>query len=494
MYNDEWFLLAVAQVATNRKCLQTLFVACDHKDIGMYTFQFYQPGDLFHPEPGWQAVTIDDMIPVDGESTPVFGLTKDADELWLMLLEKAYAKFLGSYTHLHDGDHARCMRHLTGGVQLIDTWDSEAIDTDSQSVLWWTMVENTRNGLFSSAMRRIKQPRHKRDEGKEGTGLTRVDPNEPLQFSHGVQVLLTAELSMNEANDLLAHANRVSGPLKLLKIRNVYGTSDWTGDWSSSSPLWTKDLRKALGATQLDNTVTWMNITDFDNQFDTLITTQNFPGAPAVFYDSLEAVEEGKVPLFADQFLITIKPKLEDYDESQTVEIDIVLSQPDKDSIFQDYTDGADMPEAMEVYMFHSPDRVLQQARNINEDEEEEEETSDEDVYVKEMVAKKAVYEWPKADMIPLREDPASSTFRQIRDARLSRGTYVIAIHQSYHKDELQYCLGVQLPEPDAPFELLVESLGTLDKPYRLPNPANEVNDQADLEARIAAATALVGL
>ena len=47
--------------------------------------------------------------------------------------------------------------------------------------------------------------------------------------------------------------------------------------------------------------------------------------------------------------------------------MEIRLSQPDKDSIKKDYTDGADTPELMEMHLFYSPTGALQEARNVHE-------------------------------------------------------------------------------------------------------------------------------
>jgi len=30
---------------------------------------------------------------------------------------------------------------------------------------------------------------------------------------------------------------------RLLKVRNPWGSHEWTGDWSDSSPLWTDHLK-----------------------------------------------------------------------------------------------------------------------------------------------------------------------------------------------------------------------------------------------------------
>ena len=52
---------------------------------------------------------------------------------------------------------------------------------------------------------------------------------------------------------------------------------------------------KFLGATVLDDTIFWMKIEDFAREYDAILTTKDFVGAPFVYFDSLEAVEPGDV-------------------------------------------------------------------------------------------------------------------------------------------------------------------------------------------------------
>lgn len=35
--------------------------------------------------------------------------------------------------------------------------------------------------------------------------------------------------------------------LRLLQLRNPWGTVEWHGDWSKGSPLWTDDVRSSVG-------------------------------------------------------------------------------------------------------------------------------------------------------------------------------------------------------------------------------------------------------
>ena len=54
---------------------------------------------------------------------------------------------------------------------------------------------------------------------------------------------------------------------KLIQIRNPWGKSEWTGDWSDKSPLWTKKLKKRAKFEDFDDGTFWMNMTDFRKYF-----------------------------------------------------------------------------------------------------------------------------------------------------------------------------------------------------------------------------------
>ena len=67
-------------------------------------------------------MTIDDYLPCREEGGPVFSLTSKGD-LWLPLLEKAYAKLHGNYNLLRGGFAYEALRDLTGCP--VETFDFE---------------------------------------------------------------------------------------------------------------------------------------------------------------------------------------------------------------------------------------------------------------------------------------------------------------------------------------------------------------------------------
>ena len=74
-----------------------------YRAIGLYVIRVFKNFQ-------WVYVTIDERIPVNTEAAngrkknePVFGCCKDPHELWVALIEKAYAKIHGCYENLISG-------------------------------------------------------------------------------------------------------------------------------------------------------------------------------------------------------------------------------------------------------------------------------------------------------------------------------------------------------------------------------------------------------
>jgi len=73
---------------------------------GIYGFNFYKNGRKAH-------VVIDDFIPVTREGELFMSKAK-GNELWVILIEKAFAKLHGSYERIIGGLSHEALRDLTG--------------------------------------------------------------------------------------------------------------------------------------------------------------------------------------------------------------------------------------------------------------------------------------------------------------------------------------------------------------------------------------------
>jgi calpain-15 len=73
--------------------------------MGMYGIRFCKSGY-------WQDIIIDENLPCLYDA-PVFG-QGNKNELWVLLLEKAWAKLHGSYYRIEAGSSEKVMHDLTG--------------------------------------------------------------------------------------------------------------------------------------------------------------------------------------------------------------------------------------------------------------------------------------------------------------------------------------------------------------------------------------------
>ena len=81
---DCWFLGALSVVATRSDLLLQCIPERNISEWGVYEFKFFKHGE-------WISVFVDDFIPLN-DGQPIFSRCKDENEVWVMLMEKAYAK------------------------------------------------------------------------------------------------------------------------------------------------------------------------------------------------------------------------------------------------------------------------------------------------------------------------------------------------------------------------------------------------------------------
>lgn len=111
---DCWLIATMACLAEYPDAIRHLFVSGD-VDKGKYTVRLF---DLTTCE--WVNVTVDDYIPCTRTKTgakPVFAGANE-NEMWAALLEKAFAKFVGSYAALSGGHEAFAFIAMTGFPQV----------------------------------------------------------------------------------------------------------------------------------------------------------------------------------------------------------------------------------------------------------------------------------------------------------------------------------------------------------------------------------------
>ncbi|KAE8655380.1 hypothetical protein F3Y22_tig00117032pilonHSYRG00254 [Hibiscus syriacus] len=165
----------------------------------------------------WVSV-VDDWIPCESPGELAFATNKKANELWVSILEKVYAKLHGSYEALEGGLVQDALVDLTGGAgEEIDMRSSEAQLDLASGRLW-------------SQLLRFKQEGFLLGDGSPSSSDVKV-------FSSGIV--------QGHAYSLL-QVREVDG-YKLIQIRNPWANEvEWNGPWSDSSSEWTDRMRHKL--------------------------------------------------------------------------------------------------------------------------------------------------------------------------------------------------------------------------------------------------------
>lgn len=158
-----------------------------------------------------------------------FASCKFTNQTWLPLLEKAYAKAHLSYQSIEGGFTGEGIEDLTGGVS--SSFRSE--DVLDKDKLWLELLQVNNDFLFGLGSR---QALYDDQEDYETGGVV---------TSHAYTVLSAREITYKprKLGKLKGRSKGVSGSststaneegektVKLLKVRNPWGSGEWTGPW-----------------------------------------------------------------------------------------------------------------------------------------------------------------------------------------------------------------------------------------------------------------------
>jgi len=219
-------------------------------------------------------VTVDEYIPChprewwDEEGTPLFA-RPNGNEAWVLLLEKAFAKMLGSYRELSGGNCCTAFRAFTGerktfvwarsegeAARVDGEWKRMQLADGEDHFEWTPGEEQRRNGegLWREVRNYDRQSFLVACSMRARTGLehVRIDG---LVEAHAYSVL---------------HAVEVEGH-RLLFLRNPWGNDKrWNGRWSDGDDAWAANpgVRRRLRPEFRDDGAFWMAWVDFQAIFD----------------------------------------------------------------------------------------------------------------------------------------------------------------------------------------------------------------------------------
>ncbi|KAH9479886.1 Calpain [Psilocybe cubensis] len=234
---DCWFLSALATVSTAPGLVEKFCVARDEK-VGVYGFIFFR-------DDAWVTVIIDDMLYTrvpkyeelksseqelyhydkdtynksarKGGKSLYFAKSGTAGETWVPLIEKAYAKLHGCYSHLLGGQECDAIEDLTGGVSTV-LQSKDILDPDR----FWDeeLGRANKDRLFGCSFNNL-------DGTRSGVSNAKV---QGLVGNHAYSVLRAVECNGK----------------RFVVVRNPWGKSEWTGRWSDGSKEWTHEWLEYL--------------------------------------------------------------------------------------------------------------------------------------------------------------------------------------------------------------------------------------------------------
>lgn len=113
-----WYCEAVAALAGRPELVQRLFYPQHYSPYGVYAIRHFDEGE-------WKYVVVDDYIPTRNGRAH-FAHSQNSNEIWVMLLEKAFAKVFGSYRELVGRSPSVALQRLTGGkVEFMYAFSSQ---------------------------------------------------------------------------------------------------------------------------------------------------------------------------------------------------------------------------------------------------------------------------------------------------------------------------------------------------------------------------------
>jgi len=143
---DSWFASALACLSEKESLIRKLFITQSYHNDGVYKIQICKGGI-------WREMTVDDYFPCSATTNAMALFTRSKQHLlWVLLLEKAYAKVHQNYYTLRGGLVSEALADLTGfPTEMIPLDRDDTVRNMQQGRFFLQMSQNLFNGYLIAA-------------------------------------------------------------------------------------------------------------------------------------------------------------------------------------------------------------------------------------------------------------------------------------------------------------------------------------------------------
>ena len=220
---DCYFLAAISSIAEKPERLKRLFLSKKNHGNGIYALAMCINGV-------WEEVIMDDFAPCLKNGKLAFNNSK-TNEMWVILLEKAWAKIHGGYLNIEAGLTREALRDLTGASAKTFFLRQNPED------IWDKLMEAERlNYIMTAGSDNLS--------GGSDAYIQKIG----ICGSHAYSLLAVYQVHWENGR----HVRKGPGEQhseRLVKLRNPWGSGEWHGKWSDSDRNWTPELKQMVGFT-----------------------------------------------------------------------------------------------------------------------------------------------------------------------------------------------------------------------------------------------------
>ena len=222
---DCYFLASVAALTDYPNLIYKIFITKEINKEGYFEVLLFIDGQF-------QRVILDDYLPVNKTTNLIDFARPNKNEIWVCLLEKAWAKVNGGYSNVIKGWMHQVLQTLTGFAS--SSYNHTGMNPEN---LW-------RKIAFAHSKECIIACSSRKDVESKG-----------LVNSHAYTLV--------DLMNIKSKGKRV----QLVKMRNTWGFKEWNGDWGDRSPLWGEEEKEQVKYQKRDDGVFFMSYEDFFNYF-----------------------------------------------------------------------------------------------------------------------------------------------------------------------------------------------------------------------------------